>query len=174
MSVPLAVQQAVRERARGRCEYCHSPEWVCAARFTLDHLLPCSLGARMPPRIWRWRVVDAMNTVTTLPPAQIRLLNRKSHCFTRCRMCGPSTLHGHQRGNGSLAQPPKAEPPSSGWISTTSVTTMASSECLVPCGCKEVGTHLYLIQSSRRPWCSSTEADHKRWPRLLLETQKHL
>ena len=44
MSVPVTVQHAVRTRAQGRCEYCHSPEWVCAARFTLDHLLPRSLG----------------------------------------------------------------------------------------------------------------------------------
>lgn len=43
-SVPPAVQQAVRERAGGRCDYCHSPEWICAARFTLDHILPRSLG----------------------------------------------------------------------------------------------------------------------------------
>jgi hypothetical protein len=44
MSVPSTVQHAVRERAGGQCEYCHSPEWVCAARFTLDHLLPRSRG----------------------------------------------------------------------------------------------------------------------------------
>ncbi|MBI3327235.1 MAG: HNH endonuclease [Nitrospinae bacterium] len=44
MSFSATVQQAVRARAQGRCEYCHSPEWVCAARFTLDHLLPRSLG----------------------------------------------------------------------------------------------------------------------------------
>ena len=44
MSVPSMVQHAVRARAGGRCEYCHSPEWVYAARFTLDHLLPRSHG----------------------------------------------------------------------------------------------------------------------------------
>jgi hypothetical protein len=44
MSVPAAIQHAVRERANGRCEYCHSPEWICAARFTLEHILPRSLG----------------------------------------------------------------------------------------------------------------------------------
>lgn len=44
MRVPAAVQQAVRERAMAQCEYCHSPEWVCAARFTLDHIVPRSLG----------------------------------------------------------------------------------------------------------------------------------
>lgn len=46
MTVPVAVQHAVRARAHGRCEYCHSPEWVCAARFTFDHLLPRSHGGR--------------------------------------------------------------------------------------------------------------------------------
>ena len=49
MSVPVAVQQFVRERAEGQCEYCHSPEWVCAARFTLDHILPRSLGGSDEP-----------------------------------------------------------------------------------------------------------------------------
>jgi HNH endonuclease len=49
MSVPSAIQHAVRERASGRCEYCHSPEWVCAARFTLDHLLPRSRGGTDEP-----------------------------------------------------------------------------------------------------------------------------
>ena len=49
MSVPSAVQHAVRGRAKGQCEYCHSPEWVCAARFTLDHLLPQSLGGTDEP-----------------------------------------------------------------------------------------------------------------------------
>ena len=49
MSVPPTVQQTVRVRAQGLCEYCHSPEWVCAARFTLDHLLPRSLGGTDAP-----------------------------------------------------------------------------------------------------------------------------
>ena len=44
MSISATVHRIVRERARGRCEYCHSPEWICAARFTLDHILPRSLG----------------------------------------------------------------------------------------------------------------------------------
>ena len=49
MSVSSAIQHAVRQRANGRCEYCHSPEWVCAARFTLDHLLPRSRGGTDEP-----------------------------------------------------------------------------------------------------------------------------
>ena len=44
MSVPAPIHQAVRVRAQGRCEYCHSPEWVGAARFTMDHLVPRSRG----------------------------------------------------------------------------------------------------------------------------------
>ena len=49
MSVPIVVQQVVRARAQERCEYCHSPEWVCAARFTFDHLLPRSRGGTDAP-----------------------------------------------------------------------------------------------------------------------------
>ena len=44
MSVPAPIRQTVRARAQGRCEYCHSPEWVGAARFTMDHLVPRSRG----------------------------------------------------------------------------------------------------------------------------------
>jgi 5-methylcytosine-specific restriction endonuclease McrA len=36
----MAVQQAVRARAQQCCEYCHTSEWVCAVRFTFDHILP--------------------------------------------------------------------------------------------------------------------------------------
>ena len=49
MSVSATLQQAVRARAEGLCEYCHSLEWVCAARFTLDHVLPRSLGGSDAP-----------------------------------------------------------------------------------------------------------------------------
>jgi hypothetical protein len=49
MSVPATVQQAIRARAQGLCEYCHSLEWVCAARFTLDHLQHRSLGGTDAP-----------------------------------------------------------------------------------------------------------------------------
>ena len=34
----------VRERARSLCEYCHSPEYLNSDRFTMEHLLPQSLG----------------------------------------------------------------------------------------------------------------------------------
>ena len=44
MSVPTPVHQAVRARAQGQYEYCHSPEWVCAARFIMDHLVLRSRG----------------------------------------------------------------------------------------------------------------------------------
>ncbi|MEM8639110.1 MAG: HNH endonuclease signature motif containing protein [Cyanobacteria bacterium P01_G01_bin.54] len=38
------LRQQVRERAKGLCEYCHSPEQICSTRFTLDHIIPRSLG----------------------------------------------------------------------------------------------------------------------------------
>ncbi|MDX2255310.1 MAG: HNH endonuclease [Pseudanabaenaceae cyanobacterium bins.39] len=44
MSIPDAIRQIVRERAKFVCEYCHSPERLSASRFTLDHLIPVSLG----------------------------------------------------------------------------------------------------------------------------------
>ena len=44
MSVNEATRQAVRERASYLCEYCHSPERLSANRFTVDHVIPKSLG----------------------------------------------------------------------------------------------------------------------------------
>jgi hypothetical protein len=44
--VPIneATKQAVRERAEYLCEYCHSLEALSANRFTIDHIVPISLG----------------------------------------------------------------------------------------------------------------------------------
>lgn len=44
MTVNNITRQLVRERAKFLCEYCHSPEWSSADLFTLDHLIPQSLG----------------------------------------------------------------------------------------------------------------------------------
>lgn len=38
------IKQAIRERAKYVCEYCHSPERLSANRFTVDHVIPKSLG----------------------------------------------------------------------------------------------------------------------------------
>lgn len=44
MSISNDAKQAVRERARYLCEYCHSSERLSASRFTVDHVKPRSLG----------------------------------------------------------------------------------------------------------------------------------
>ncbi|KJH71188.1 HNH endonuclease [Aliterella atlantica] len=44
MTVNKVVRQLVRDRAKFLCEYCHSPEWSSADLFTLEHILPQSLG----------------------------------------------------------------------------------------------------------------------------------
>ena len=38
------IKQLVRQRADCLCEYCHSSERLSANRFTVDHLIPRSLG----------------------------------------------------------------------------------------------------------------------------------
>jgi 5-methylcytosine-specific restriction endonuclease McrA len=38
MPISDAIRQAVRERAKYLCEYCHSPERLSANRFTVDHV----------------------------------------------------------------------------------------------------------------------------------------
>lgn len=42
--VSKETRRFVRQRARFLCEYCHSPEYLSPVRFTLDHILPQSLG----------------------------------------------------------------------------------------------------------------------------------
>uniref|UniRef100_UPI0030845201 HNH endonuclease n=1 Tax=Petrachloros mirabilis TaxID=2918835 RepID=UPI0030845201 len=44
MPISDEVRQAIRERANYICEYCHSPERLSANRFTVDHVVPKSLG----------------------------------------------------------------------------------------------------------------------------------
>lgn len=42
--VSNSIREIVGERAKYLCEYCHSPEFVNTDRFTVDHLIPQSLG----------------------------------------------------------------------------------------------------------------------------------
>lgn len=44
MAISEIVRQSVRERAHYLCEYCHSPKRSSSDMFTLDHVLPKSLG----------------------------------------------------------------------------------------------------------------------------------
>lgn len=44
MSISNELKQAIRERANYLCEYCHSSERLSANRFTVDHVIPKSLG----------------------------------------------------------------------------------------------------------------------------------
>ena len=39
-----AIRQEVRDRARQRCEYCQSPEWLTGLFFPIDHILPRRAG----------------------------------------------------------------------------------------------------------------------------------
>ncbi|MDF5714860.1 MAG: HNH endonuclease signature motif containing protein [Rhizonema sp. NSF051] len=42
--VSAQTRRLVRQRARYLCEYCHSPEYLSPDRFTIDHIMPQSLG----------------------------------------------------------------------------------------------------------------------------------
>ncbi|MBD2580165.1 HNH endonuclease [Oscillatoria sp. FACHB-1406] len=44
MTVSSASRQRIRQRAAFLCEYCHSSEEASASLFTIDHLIPQSLG----------------------------------------------------------------------------------------------------------------------------------
>jgi hypothetical protein len=44
MAINERTRQFVRQRARYLCEYCHSPEKSSSDIFTIDHLIPRSVG----------------------------------------------------------------------------------------------------------------------------------
>ena len=44
MTISDSIRQLIRNRAQYRCEYCHSLERISANRFTVDHIIPKSLG----------------------------------------------------------------------------------------------------------------------------------
>jgi hypothetical protein len=44
VTISELTRQSVRERANYLCEYCHSLEILSANRFTIDHVVPRSLG----------------------------------------------------------------------------------------------------------------------------------
>lgn len=64
----------MRQRAQSLCEYCHSPEFLSPDRFTVDHLLPLSLGGGDEPEnlalacyrcnLRRSNLMEAMDPVT--------------------------------------------------------------------------------------------------------------
>jgi 5-methylcytosine-specific restriction endonuclease McrA len=44
MTIDEATKEILRKRANYLCEYCHSPEGISTTRFTVDHLIPKSIG----------------------------------------------------------------------------------------------------------------------------------
>jgi len=45
-TVSRALANEVRERARHRCEYCRTSEWLSGQRHDIDHIFPRSLGGQ--------------------------------------------------------------------------------------------------------------------------------
>jgi hypothetical protein len=57
--LPEKIQNKVRERAKGLCEYCHGVELWQYVRFTVDHVIPRARGGSdevrlFNPRCDRW------------------------------------------------------------------------------------------------------------------------
>ena len=44
MGIPKSLYEAVRQRSRFQCEYCHYPELLSSAPLSIDHIQPKSLG----------------------------------------------------------------------------------------------------------------------------------
>jgi len=47
------LQQHIRERAQNLCEYCHASEEWQYVRFTVDHIIPLSMGGTDRPDNYR-------------------------------------------------------------------------------------------------------------------------
>ena len=65
----------VRKRAKYLCEYCHSPERSNATPFTIDHIIPQSLGGS-----------DDLNNLAL---ACHRCNQRRRHCRRLTEGCSP-------------------------------------------------------------------------------------
>jgi len=44
MTIDDTIKEIIRKRASYLCEYCHSSERISTTRFTVDHLIPRSIG----------------------------------------------------------------------------------------------------------------------------------
>ena len=49
MPIPKPLYEIIRQRANGRCEYCHYPELLSSAPLSIDHIQPQSLGGGDDP-----------------------------------------------------------------------------------------------------------------------------
>ena len=47
--MPVALRNQVQERAKNQCEYCHTSELWQYVPFTIDHIIPLSLGGTDDP-----------------------------------------------------------------------------------------------------------------------------
>ncbi len=47
--ISAALRQEVTERFHGRCAYCQTPEYIAGMQFTIDHIVPESLGGTTTP-----------------------------------------------------------------------------------------------------------------------------
>jgi hypothetical protein len=49
IKIPKLLAELVRARARFRCEYCQSSEWLSGQRCQIDHIIPLARGGKTEP-----------------------------------------------------------------------------------------------------------------------------
>ena len=47
--IPISVQNLVKERSRGYCEYCYAPSGFSPDTFPIEHIIPLSLNGNSEP-----------------------------------------------------------------------------------------------------------------------------
>ena len=66
MSVSKLLERKVRERAKGRCEYCRMHQSLQGASFHVEHVIPCSHGGQE----------SLLNLVLACPSCNLHKSNR--------------------------------------------------------------------------------------------------
>ena len=84
--ISASLQQRVRQRAQGLCEYCHATEQWQYVRFTLDHVIPVARGGL--PTLENLalacfhcnrRKTDRLNAMDITSHEQVPLFNPRTH-----------------------------------------------------------------------------------------------
>jgi hypothetical protein len=86
--IPKRLREAVRNRARGRCEYCGYPDVACYAAFNCDHCFPEASGGDTTRENLAWSCPrcnaskgGAVEAVDPQTAAAARLFNPRLHAW---------------------------------------------------------------------------------------------
>jgi 5-methylcytosine-specific restriction endonuclease McrA len=92
--IPAELRRLVIERARGCCEYCGAQAGFSSDPFTVDHIIPRSLGGPTNLENLAYSCFGCNQHKSVRVSASDPLLNRSSHCSIRVATRGKNTSPG--------------------------------------------------------------------------------